>query len=120
MFVGHLWPYRWGMTPDPYESALADEILAEAKRKRLSHKYLQSVTETPQRTWGNYFVQKRNAIPSRLVFQIAQVLGVSASELIRRAEASVGAPAFESEALTRDEQGVVVRGRRRALPESDR
>lgn len=76
------------MTPDPYEAALAAEILAEASRKRLSHKHIQNEAGIKPRTWGNYFIQGRNHIPMDVVFRVSKVLGVSASELIARAEAA--------------------------------
>lgn len=109
-------PSVWCMTPDPFEAALAAEVLAEASRKRLSHKHIQLAADIPPKTWSNYFVQNRNHIPMAAVFRVSRVLGVSASELIARAEAQVA----EAEPVNELESGLSAAGRREIAGEREK
>lgn len=77
------------------EAAVAAEVLAEAARKRLSHKEIQSRAAINPRSWGRYFVQQVRPIPVTDLFGVAEALGVSPSELLRRAEARIAADLSE-------------------------
>lgn len=71
------------------EQALADEVLAEVARQRWTHKQMQERAGIPSRTWGAYFVQRDRSIPMTAVEKVAHALGMSGSELMRRAETRI-------------------------------
>lgn len=88
---------------DRLEEALADEVLAEVKRQRYTHKEMQTLSGVKQRVWGHYFVQRDRDIPFHALRAVCTVLNVKPSEMIRRAERSVSqAPATDlAEHITR-------------------
>lgn len=68
------------------ETALADEVLAEVARQRVSAKEMQARTGIKPRTWENYLVNRSSRIPVSAIYAMADALGVAGSELMRRAE----------------------------------
>lgn len=74
----------------PLEQALAAEVRAQAARKGLSHKEIQASAGITDRSFRRYFVEASRSIPIATVVAVAEALGLTASELIRRAELSTG------------------------------
>lgn len=73
------------------ERALIAEIVAEMERQRYTNRAMQQRTGIRPRTWSNY-KDGSSPIPTSAVYAIAAVLGLSGSELYRRAEARAAAP----------------------------
>jgi hypothetical protein len=76
-------------TQTPLEDALGREILAEVSAQGRTHKEIQTVTGIKSRTWGEYFVQKRSAIPFPAIERVCDALGVEVEVMLRRARARV-------------------------------
>lgn len=68
------------------ERALADEVLAEVARQRITATEMQRRTGIKSRTWANYFVNQSSRIPITAVNAVAETLGLRGSELMARAE----------------------------------
>lgn len=69
-----------------YESAFADEVLAEIGRQRgLTIKEVQSRAGITSSTWGNYFRERTTRIPLGVMFAVSDALGVLPEEMMRRA-----------------------------------
>ena len=75
----------------PFEHALADEILAEVARQRLTSKSVQDTAGVKPRAWTNYLTARVRHIPMPVVVDICDALGVRASDMLRRAEDRVAA-----------------------------
>ncbi|NHI19933.1 hypothetical protein H9L10_03715 [Phycicoccus endophyticus] len=73
------------------ETLTAEEVLAEAARKGLRHNAIQSDSGVLARAWGHYFVQRDRAIPFGALLAVCEAMGVSASDIIQRAEARLSA-----------------------------
>lgn len=71
------------------ERALGAEVRALATRKSLTHKEIQERTGITQRSFRRYFVECSRSIPIDTVMRVAEVLGVTAADLIQAAEVSV-------------------------------
>lgn len=84
------------------EHALADEILAEVARQRVTSKSVQQASGVKPRAWSNYLTTRNRHMPMKAVVDICAALKVPTSEMLRRAE--VRAVALEQTAdPTRDE-----------------
>jgi hypothetical protein len=81
---------RMGPLPDEagrlYEHALADEILAEVGRQRLTARSVQLAAGVKPRAWSNYLTARTSHIPTPVVVAICAALKVRPSEMSRRAE----------------------------------
>lgn len=76
------------------QSALAAEIRAEMAAQRISATDMQQRTGIKHASWRNWFVTAVRPAPVPEVDKVCAVLGVRASELLRRAEARIdGSPA---------------------------
>lgn len=72
-------------TPD-LQSAVAGEVLAEAARQRISARQLAAEAGVSHSSWKRWFGDANRNLPLDALHAVADVLGVSASELLRRAE----------------------------------
>lgn len=68
------------------EAALADEILAEVARQRLTATEMQRRTGIKSRSWQNWLRNRSRPLPLTAAETIAEVLGMPLSELVKRAE----------------------------------
>lgn len=79
----------------PLDLALAQAYADEVHRQRLTAVEMQERTGIPGRTYRNYLGTRgnppRNAMTTTVQWQLAQALGMSASEIMARAEQAVAA-----------------------------
>jgi hypothetical protein len=75
-----------GATMSLYEHALADEILAEVARQRLTSRRVQELSGVKARSWANYLTTRNRHMPVSVVESICRALKVKPSEMHRRAE----------------------------------
>jgi hypothetical protein len=75
-----------GATMSLYEHALADEILAEVARQRLTSRRVQELSGVKARSWANYLTTRNRHMPVSVVEFICRALKVKPSEMHRRAE----------------------------------
>lgn len=103
------------------EQGLADEIRAEMSRQRYTARQMQRATGTSSSAWSTYFVQKVRRIPMHLVFEVADILDVPASELIRRAEERIRNSSDDdsSDELTKSERRAIAPLRTHAPTDPD-
>jgi transcriptional regulator with XRE-family HTH domain len=85
-------PEIWVKSPDVnqnskrYDSAFADEVLAEIARQRgLTRTEVQERAGITSSTWGNYFRERTTRIPLGVIFAVSEALGVLPEEMMRRA-----------------------------------
>lgn len=69
-----------------FEHALADEILAEVGRQRLTARSVQDASGVKARAWSNYLTARTRHIPMTVVADICTALGIKTSEMMVRAE----------------------------------
>lgn len=92
MFLGGCVPTMARMAPSGdesisrFEHALADEILAEVARQRLTARSVQTEARVKPRAWSNYLTARVRHIPMTVVADICAALNVRTSEMLRRAE----------------------------------
>ena len=68
------------------QEGLAAEVRAEMARRRLTATAIQRDIGVSSTAWSTYFVQCTRDVPLSVVVGVAEHLGLSASELLRRAE----------------------------------
>ena len=81
--VGRLLPV------DELQYALAAEIHGEMKAQRMTAIEIQRRTGIKQASWTNWFVTVKRPVAVSTVVLVAEALGLSTSELLRRAEVRV-------------------------------
>lgn len=91
---------RVDTSPTPFERAVASEILAEIARQRLMHKEVQAESGVKQRAYSYYFIEQVRHIPTPALEAVSAVLGLRASEVMRRAEDRMASMPVEDDALT--------------------
>lgn len=81
------------------QQALAAEVRAEMGRQNIKAAPIQRALNISSTAWGTYFVQCTRDVPISVVVAVAEFLGLTASELLRRAEATAATypPADELE-----------------------
>jgi hypothetical protein len=95
------------------QHALAAEIRAEAAAQQITAKDMQTAIGVSSSAWSNYFVARTRDVPMSVVVAVAEVLGMTASELLRRAEARASVdPASVSRTRAELEAGLTRSGRR--------
>jgi hypothetical protein len=78
---------------DSKQRALAAEVRAEMGKQQVKASALQKALGISSTAWGTYFVQCTRDVPVSVIFGVAEHLGMTGSELLRRAEvASADAP----------------------------
>jgi hypothetical protein len=77
---------------DSKQRALAAEVRAEMGRQQIAASTIQKALGVSSTAWHTYFVKCTRDVPMHVVFGVATYLGVPASELMRRAEASLTGP----------------------------
>jgi hypothetical protein len=80
---------RWKV--DLAEDAVAAVILDEMDRQRYTRVELQQMTGINARTWINYFANRSRHIQTPTLVTVSDALGLTASEVLRRAEKRVAA-----------------------------
>lgn len=70
------------------QRALAAEVRAEMGRQNIKAAPIQRALGISSTAWGTYFVQCTRDVPISVVQAVAEYLGLTGSELLRRAEAS--------------------------------
>ena len=93
-FAGHrVYAQRPDVAKVPHmnneQHALATEIRSEAAAQRITAKQLQQAAGISASAWANYFTRCTRDVPMSVVVAVAEALGMTASELLRRAEARV-------------------------------
>jgi len=73
------------------QEALAAEIRAEMGRQNIKAAPIQRALGISSTAWGTWFVQCTRDVPISVVMSVAEYLGVTTSELLRRAEVAAGA-----------------------------
>jgi len=94
---------------DTKQHALAAEIRAESAAQRISAKDMQKAIGVSSSAWSNYFVACTRDVPMGVVVAVAEALGMTGSELLRRAE---GRAAHIDPVARELEDGLSASGRR--------
>lgn len=71
---------------DSNQRALAAEIRAEMGAQNLKAAPIQRALGISSTAWGTYFVQCNRDVPMSVIVGVSEHMGLSASELLRRAE----------------------------------
>ena len=97
-----------------FDRAVAAEVRAEVARQGLSRSEVERMAGIESRTWSRYFVSVQRDMPLKVLVSVAQVLGVSTSELMARAEANMPQEPTDEliEGLSPAERREVARARR--------
>jgi hypothetical protein len=78
------------------EDAIADEILAEVARSRVTAKAVQEATGISPGSWQNYFVQRTRHIPMPAFLSVCAVMRVLPEDMMRRARERAELPESET------------------------
>jgi len=70
------------------QQALAAEVRAEMGRQNIKAAPIQRALGISSTAWGTWFVQCTRDVPMSVVVRVAEYLGLTTSELLRRAEAA--------------------------------
>jgi hypothetical protein len=68
------------------EDAVAAVILDEMDKQRYTQVELQRMSGVKSRTFANYFTARSRSIPTPILAAVAEALGLTGSEILRRAE----------------------------------
>jgi len=68
------------------QQALAAEVRAEMGRQNIKAAPIQRALGISSTAWGTWFVQCTRDVPISVVIAVAEFLGLTTSELLRRAE----------------------------------
>jgi len=71
---------------DTKQHALAAEIRAEVAAQRITAKDMQRAVGVSSSAWSNWFITCTRDVPMGVVVDVAATLGMTGSELLRRAE----------------------------------
>ena len=99
---------------DVKQQALAAEVRAEMGRQNLKAAPIQRALGISSTAWGSYFVQCTSDVKLSTISAVAEYLGLTTSELLRRAEvtAETMAPVDDLEAgLSPSSRRALERGR---------
>jgi len=106
---------------DTKQHALAAEIRAESAAQQISAKDMQKAVGVSSSAWSNYFVACTRDVPMGVVVAVAEALGMTGSELLRRAEARekvLGPPSVDP--VTSELENGLSASSRRALEQARR
>lgn len=71
------------------QAALGDEIRSEMLRQRITAVEMQKRTGIAHASWRNWFVTAKNPAPYPAIVAVCDELGVTVSEMARRAEVAM-------------------------------
>jgi hypothetical protein len=111
---------------DASRAALGAEVRALVAASRVTNKQVQKATGISATAWNNYFVQGIRDVPIGVVALVADFFGMTASELLRRAEDRMNGPSLpdyllrqvspEKMAAARRQHEELLERKRRAQP----
>jgi hypothetical protein len=77
------------------QRALAAEVRAEMGRQKVTAAAIQRALDLSSSAWGTYFVQCTRDVPLSVINGVAEYLGLTGGELMRRADEAIAAMPME-------------------------